>query len=220
MTDDEGLDRAKNNIIRLIQESSEPLQPKRKVPRRTQGNRERLGIQIGDFNRGNVFYIDGSGNTFNMAPEKIVKKVTVKTGDGTLTAEQKRKILDKVSELVGATDAVRKQSPGYGKIWLGLNRHMKVNSYHEIRDTDFDKAMAWLLKQKAVVNGMRSAPKKNPAWRVARYRGTNARCKEFIDGESRMRAYMAKVFGKASQRELTDDELDVLYRHVMGWKRP
>lgn len=65
---------------------------------------------------------------------------------------------------------------------------------------------------------MPSARKKLPDWRMKRYRAINARAKEFPEGEARFRRYAEENFGTGSRRELDDDQLEAVYRHVFGWR--
>jgi len=209
-------EKTEEKIIRLMREGSKP---KRRAPRKKP---EEPKPTISNAGSGKVIYVDGTGNVVGntfVQTEKVVRRTTVKTGDGTLSAEQKFKLKEKVDEAVRILSAVRKTPRTHQQIWSGLNKYMKVNSYHEIKAENFEKAMKWLLSQLAIVNGMSSAAKKSPTWRTTRYRGINARCRNFDGGEERMRNYMAATFDKTSQRDLTDSELEKLYRHIMGWKK-
>lgn len=174
-----------------------------------------------------VIYVDGDGNAIgngnvvnnfiNQPPPR--QKVYVRTGENVLDAQQKRKIMELVYNLAGVAGAVRKTSPQVKQVWTALNRYMSVNSYHEIKQEEFDKAVKWLQRQKGIVNSMPSARTKNPDWRRDHYKGINARAGEFPDGKERYRQYAQERFGSSSLRELSDDQLKAVYRYVMGWHR-
>ena len=161
---------------------------------------------------------NGAINIYNGAP--VEKKITVvKTGDGVLTAAQKAKINALIAEWVEARGAVRRSKPEIAALRSAFNKAMKVNSYAEILQEDFEKALSWLRRQTGIVNSMASAPKKNPNWRVARYRAINTRAKEFPDGELRYRRYADERFGSDSLKSLTDEQLEAVYRYVFGWRQ-
>lgn len=142
----------------------------------------------------------------------------VKTGDGVITAAQKAEINKLFDQLYGVRGAVRKSRAQMGALRKAFNNYMNVNKYDEILEEDFPRAIGWLRRQIAIVNSMPSAPKQSATWRNDRIRAVSARCKQFPDGEARMRAYMKKQFGKASRTDLSDGEMERLYRHVMGWR--
>lgn len=165
--------------------------------------------------------IVGDGNSLNIYNGTPVEKkiVVVKTGDGVLTAAQKAKINALIDEWVEARGAVRRSRAEIAGLRRAFNKAMNVNSYAEILQEDFDKAIAWLRRQTGIVNSMASAPVKNPKWRNGRYRAINARAKEFPDGELRYRRYAEERFGSASLKELSDEHLEAVYRYVFGWRR-
>jgi hypothetical protein len=163
----------------------------------------------------------GIGNTINNTTINITPsppKITtvVKTGDGVLTAQQKAELKTLVADWIAAS-VVRKKPKTYASAWNGLNKHMKVNSYAEIKQEDFDKAVAWLRKQIGTCKSMRSAPKKIPTWRTDKMKAIHARSKEYGLEEWRL-SYMVKRFGKPSMKELSDDDLQALYSAVFHKK--
>lgn len=171
---------------------------------------------VGDAN----FVVSGDGNTVHhfSAPPVIKRVVKVKTGDGVLTAAQKAKINKAFSDWMRVRRIVRKTDPAVGALRKAFNTAMKVNSYHEILQEDFAKALSWIRRHKGVVMSMKSAAAKVPGWRNMRYKAINARAKEYPDGEARFRAYALKRFGTSSLGELDDKQLEAVYRHVIGWK--
>jgi hypothetical protein len=143
-------------------------------------------------------------------------KIIVKTGDGVIDAAQKRRLLELRDSVVEASAAGAKpKTPG--GVMLGLNRYMKVNTYAEILATDFDRAVKWLTRQRAIKTSLPSAKKKLPNWRNGRIKAIHSRCKE-RGWEAWRIAHMLKTFGKESMIDLSDDELEKLYRTVMGKK--
>lgn len=155
-------------------------------------------------------------NYHNVTP--IQPNIIVQTGVGTISAQQKRQLLDWRDKVVEAS-AVRQKPKTPGSVMGALNKYMKVNSYHEILAEDFDKALNWMKKQVGTMHGMKSAPKKIEGWRTNRITAIHARSKEMGIVEWRI-DYMQKKFGKVSLKELDDKELDAVYRAVMAKKSP
>ncbi len=156
-------------------------------------------------------------NIFNPKPEK--KIVKVQTGVNTITAEQKATLHALVNEIVILEKTLKKKPRLHGAVWGALNKHVKVNSYHEIALEKFEAAHSFLIRRRASLINKPSAKKKLPNWRTSKYSAIKARAREFLEGEGRYHVYISAKFQKASLTELTDDELEIVYRYVMNWKR-
>lgn len=175
----------------------------------------------------NTIYVDGNGFA-NMgtigaihyhSTDKLPKPtVVVQTGVGTITAQQKRQLLD-WRDKVAEASVVKQKTKTPGGVMSALNKHMKVNSYHEILAEDFERALNWMKKQVGTMHSMKSAPKKIEGWRTNRIKAIHARSKEKEIIEWRI-DYMQKKFGKTSLKDLDDKELDTVYRAVMAKKLP
>lgn len=170
------------------------------------------GIIIGDGNSVTNHIVN------NPPPTQTV--VNVQTGVGVLTASQKGKINRIFKQWAEMRGIVRKGNAEYAALRGAFNTYMDVNKFDEIRQEDFEKAMKWLRRQTGIVLSMPSARKKLPDWRNKRYTAIMARAKEFSDGEQRFRSYAQERFGSGSLKDLDDTQLDAVYRHVFGWKRP
>lgn len=162
--------------------------------------------------------IIGDGNNINYNSSPSITVVKVQTGVGVLTAAQKAKMNTLIKEWVEARGSVRRSKAEIAALRSAFNRAMNVNSYAEILQEDFERAMTWLRRQTGIINSMPSAPKKNPNWRNTRYRAINARAKEFQDGEIRFRRYAEERYGSGSLKELSDEQLDAVYRYVFSWR--
>jgi hypothetical protein len=121
------------------------------------------GVQIGDIHNHNY-----------QAVEPIKPIVVVQTGVGAIDAQQKRRSLDLRDEIV-KDSVVRNTLKMPGSVITGLNRHMKVNKYDEILAVDFEKALNWMIRLRAILNSARSASKKLHAWRNGRIRAIHSR---------------------------------------------
>lgn len=162
---------------------------------------------------GTVFVGNGNvHNVFNVRPKVTV----VQTGCGVLDAAQKRRLLDLRDQIVGVSRVLEGQQVTPAAVMRRLNSHMNVNSYAEIAAGLFDRAENYLVRWRARLEGMPGATK-SPGWRDRRVQAIHARCKELRCDRWRLN-YMRKVFGKVSVIDLSNDEIDRLYRAVMDRK--
>jgi hypothetical protein len=160
---------------------------------------------------GRDFY-DQSVRIERVLPPPII----VKTGDGVLDAKQKAKLTRLVQDVVD--DSVVKQEPRtHRSIWFQLNRHMKVNSYHEIKQEDFEEAVKFLRRKSAIFRSLKSARKKNPEWRNKQYAAIHARCHQ-LGIDVWLNEYTEKTYGTTHLSALSDDDLEALYQKVMHKK--
>ncbi|EOF6096787.1 hypothetical protein ACK1FP_004293 [Salmonella enterica] len=177
---------------------------------------------------GTVIHIDGAGHAFgsgnlvnhgtiNIGAKQSRPKVVVKTGDGVIDASQKAKIKGLLYEWVDTHNAVKKSNLSYGAAWERLNKYLKTNSYHEIKQENFDKALKYLRTEIGIIRGMASAPKKVEGWRFKTIRAIQARCSE-KGWQLWRKEFMMKNYGKSSLRQFTDSELEKFYRTVMNKK--
>lgn len=155
----------------------------------------------------------GSGNVVNIN-QTIRPKVTVKTGDGVLDAEQKAAITEQIRRWIASQAAVRKKLLTPQAAWAALNKRMRVNSYHEIPSDRFEAAMTWLRQQTGRIQSMPSAPKKDPSFRADAIKFIKARCKQLGDPDLyRVRAQ--ERFGSSSLADLTNEQLQDLRKWLL-----
>lgn len=166
---------------------------------------------------GNVI---GNGNTVTHyhEPAVVQRKTYVKTGDGVLDAAQKAKINALIKEWAATRDAVRKSKAEISTLRYAFNTYMNVNSYHEIKQEDFDKALRWLYRQTGIINSMPSAATKNPNWRNKRYASIKAKCRDLEGGLDRQKIYIKEKYGANSLTELADEQLEASYHHIRRWR--
>lgn len=197
-------DEKKSNVIDLFKSASKPKRVARCKPT--------IAVN-GDSN------IIGNGNTV-IKTERIIHrpKVEVKTGDGVVSAEQKARIQQLVKDWMEARNSVRKSELSYGAAWSAVNKKAGVNSYHEIPAEKFKIVETWLLKQMAIVHSMPSAPAKSTQWRSRRIKGIQSRCTE-LGIQDKRKSYMLKTFGKDSLIQLSDADVERVYRWAMGKHR-
>ncbi|QNT25332.1 hypothetical protein [Ralstonia solanacearum] len=162
---------------------------------------------------GTVFVGNGNvHNVYNVRPRITV----VQTGNGVLDGHQKRRLLDLRDQIAAASRYVDAQAVTPGGVMRRLNQHMRVNSYAEIPADEFGQAETYLVRWRARLEGMPGATR-SPGWRDRRIRAIHTRCRE-LNAEGRRFAYMRKRFGKTSLMDLSNEEVDQVYRAVMDWK--
>lgn len=210
-------DKRKDEMEKLRKEllgSGEKKKPQR--PRRLKSPSTDGGHSVNGDNN-----ITGDGNTVTNhyhAPPVEKKNIIVKTGDGTITAAQQAALKALVDEIVGLEAQLKKYPRSYGAVWGALNTKMDVTRYVEIHQDAFPAAKKFLMRQRAILLSMASAPKKVTKWRTSRYATIKVRAKQFPDGETRYRRYAQEHFGLSSLSDLDDEQLEVVYKHVIGWK--
>ncbi|QOJ20316.1 MAG: hypothetical protein HRU77_06180 [Gammaproteobacteria bacterium] len=166
--------------------------------------------------------VNGNGNMtagrdLNINPI-IQKKVVVKTGEGAINAQQKAEIQTRLKAWIDSHNSVKKTELTYPAAWGKFKKRFKVNSYHELHQDLFEKAVKWLNTQKAIIQSMKSAPKKDPTFRPSAIRFIKARCKELGD-EFCYGDYIQRRFSKTSLADLDDDELRAT-RAYISKKKP
>jgi hypothetical protein len=166
-----------------------------------------------NFHGGTVFVGNGNvHNVYNVRPRITV----VQTGNGVLDAHQKRRLLDLRDQIVAVSRVVDGHGITAAGVMSRLNRHMGVNSYAEIPEDKFAQAETYLVRWRARLEGMPGASR-SPGWRDRRVQAIHARCRE-LDADGRRIAYMRKRWGKTSLIDLSNEQVDKLYRAVMDWK--
>lgn len=198
----------RSKIVRLVREASEGPSPKARPPRRRAAS-DKPAVRIkGDGN------IVGHGNVVALMP-RLVRRTVVKTGDGTVSAQQKAELRRLIDEWMDRRAAIRRTKLSYGAAWSAFNKAMRVNSYHELPARDIDRACAWLRRQIGILGSMPSAPRRIPNLRANRIAAIKARCAKQLGDERAYLPYIAKHFRSTSLTELDDSQIERLYRYVM-----
>ena len=139
-------------------------------------------------------------------------KAVVKPNE-THISDQQKAILTKLINDVVDLEAQLKQKPKtHRSVWMALNAHCKVTSYHLIPYDDYEKAEKYLRMWIGRLNSQKSAPiADNEEWRKRRYAYININTK---DQQDWIDAYLQRNFKTKSLSDLTDSELDKTYRAV------
>lgn len=176
-----------------------------------------------------TIYVNGNGNV--VAGGHVTQNIThiyghhkpaqtkpvVKTADGVLDATQKGELLRLRDEIVDTHNAVHKTKLiTQAAVMISLNRHLGVNTYHEIPMERFGEARSWMQQWAATIRNMKSAPAKVSNWRSKTIVYIKARCKNQLGDDQIYKPYIEKKFQKSSLAQLTDPELQTVKQYVAG----
>ncbi|MCT4554673.1 MAG: ORF6C domain-containing protein [Pelagimonas sp.] len=171
---------------------------------------------------GHVISQSGAGNIINFgnlhlhgqSKSKPAQDDPVDPGGTHISDAQRAKLKALVDDIVLTEGKLKKRPRSYGAVWNALNKHCKVTSYRRIAFEDFEKARTYLQSWRGRLDAMKSAPIKNgDSWRSNKYAYIHANSKEEADAKA-MRAYIKRNFGAGSLTELSNDELERVYRYV------
>lgn len=210
MTDDQ--DDGKISRIRQALVEGSLAKPQEKPRKR--GPKSEASNAIGDVSIGGSHNV--VGNIVNLNPKPARPRVVVQPGDGVITSEQAAQLKALVTDIVALEEKLKRQPATFQAVWSSLNRKMMVSGYREIPALRFDKARSFLHQWMGRLNAAPSAPVKDgDAWRKRRYALIKINSKDAADAAA-LAAYLQRNFAAASLTELSNDELDRVYRYVAG----
>jgi len=152
--------------------------------------------------------IVGDGNTvIHAATVRRINRIDPTRSE--LTEDQKLKLRELINAWIDAhnTIRVRARPLTHAAAWYSFQRKFRVTSYHVLPADRFEEACNWLKTQRARIDGMKTAPKRDPDWRRRQIAYIKARCKNQLGDEYAYLPYITKRFGKTSLADLTDEEL-------------
>lgn len=150
--------------------------------------------------------------------QRHVTRTTVKTEPGVthISEEQKVALQGLVKNVVDAEQKLKQKPRSYQSVWSALNAHCKVSQYALIASADFEKAQKYLNQWMGRLHSMASAPVKDgDTWRKRHYAYIKINSKSPEDALA-VSQYMTKNFKATSLTELSNDQLDQVYRYVAG----
>jgi transcriptional regulator with XRE-family HTH domain len=175
-------------------------------------------VSIAGTNGNVIGVINGGATIHQVNTQRHVQKTIAQVNPGGehISDEQAAALhvlVDKVIE----TEARLKQKPkGYRAVWGALNAHCGVPQYRLIRSADFQKAQKYLHQWIGRLDAMATAPiKDGDAWRKRKYAYIKINSKDDPEVVDR---YIAKNFRASSIAELSNSQLEQLYRYVAGRK--
>jgi hypothetical protein len=163
--------------------------------------------------------IVGHGNTVIHAPV-VRPRIVVPPPPGSITPAQAATIKQLLAEWVTVHNRIKKRPLTWGAAWQRFKKKFNVHSYLALPEERFDEACAWLRQQRAILDGMATAPRKDPAWRARQIAYIKARCKNQLGDERCYQPYIERTFGKTSLSDLDEAELARTKSYIAHKKAP
>lgn len=156
--------------------------------------------------------IVGHGNTIIHAPV-VRPRIVAPPPPGSITPAQAQTLRELLAEWVTVHNRIKERPLSWGAAWEQFKKNFNVHSYLALPSERFEEACSWLRTKRAILDNMKSAPRKDPAWRGRTIAYIKARCKNQLGDEHGYRPYIAR-FGKTSLADLTDAELASTRAHI------
>lgn len=189
------MEEKQDRLLSLVREAAHPANPP--TP----------GVHIAGNNN-----IVGHGNTVIHAPV-VRPRIVASPPPGSITPAQAQTLRELLAEWVTVHNRIKKRPLTWGSAWEQFKKNFNVYSYLALPSERFEEASGWLRKKRAILDNMKSAPLKDPAWRTRTISYIKARCKNQLGDEHAYRPYIAR-FGKTSLADLTDAELARTRAHI------
>lgn len=167
-------------------------------------------ISHGDIHNWGPIILGGTGKP------KI--KVIIHPGPEHIDERQAATLKALVSEIVKLEKLLSRKPCGFGAVWARLTAKCKVTSYHLIKAEQFPKAEKFLREWIGHLSASPAAPENDPRWRSRRFTYIFTNLKK-LNADAILRAQLLARFGSESMKDLSDDELEWVYRLVAGWKK-
>lgn len=184
-----------------------------------------IPVDFANKKRGVIQTINGNANivaggNLHITTERIIHKTRpiVTSGVGVISEDEKVRLKELLYEWVAVHNAIKHRQLTHVSAWSQLNRHGGVTAYALTPAEKFKSQEKWLQQKIATLRSMRSAPKKDAAWRTSRIRGIKTRSKNQLGDEYAYLAYIKKNFCVESLVDLGDEELQKTYLYIMGKK--
>lgn len=199
----------RKRVLELFKESTKPdIKPR--SPRR------KTALPAIHINGDNVQFAGRDINHHHINP-RIVTVVKPQHGIEHITEEQVAELHRLKDEIIRLETLIKKKPVTYQGVWSALNKSMKVGAMRMIPLEKFPKAEKYLREWIGRLNSMPSAPiKDGDAWRKRKYAYIKINSKN--DAKA-VDAYMSKNFDVTSLTELSNDDLDKVYRYVASRKK-
>ncbi|HHQ4570186.1 TPA: helix-turn-helix domain-containing protein [Aeromonas veronii] len=154
------------------------------------------------------------GDTINTQNHTTKVTAEVKPGIEHITEEQAVKLTGLVKTIVELEEKHRQQPRSHRSVWAALNSHCSVTRYRLIPIGSYDKAETYLRQWIGRLSSQKSAPKTdNYEWRKRKYAYIKINC-----SQEWLSSYLKKRFQAESLTDISDSDLDKLYRAVAAQK--
>ncbi len=163
--------------------------------------------------------IVGDGNTVIHA-RQVTHKTVTQPPPGSITPAQAQTLRELLAEWKTVHDRVKKTPLSWGAAWERFKKKFRVNSYLHLPSSRFDEAAGWLRQRRAILDSMKTASRKDPAWRARTIAYIKARCKNQLGDERSYQPYIERTFGKTSLSDLDEAELARTKSYIAHKKAP
>ncbi|TDQ40999.1 ORF6C domain-containing protein [Tepidicella xavieri] len=201
----------KQKLVSLVREAAQPPKKRRAAPRKLAQS-----VRIdGSHN------IVGDGNTVIHA--HAVRQINrIDPTKGELTEAQKSKLTELLNAWISAHNTIRVRAKPltHAAAWSSFKRKFQVTSYHYLPSARYEEALQWLMQKRAQIDGMKTAPMRDPAWRARQIAYIKARCKNQLGDERCYQPYIERTFGKTSLSDLDEAELARTKSYIAHKKAP
>lgn len=174
-------------------------------------------IQIGEIKGGNNI-IGQSGDIILQMAARPKIKVVIQPGPEHITDEQKARLRELVNEVVQLETSIKRIPKRHNVVWGALTASLKCTSYHLIPSSKYLAAEKFLMTWCARLRRTEEAARKDPDWRNSRYRYIYGAAKE-IGRDGEIPQLLVDRYSGRSLKELSDLELEAVYRIVAQWKK-
>lgn len=119
-----------------------------------------------------------------------------------------------VNEIVETEAKLKEKGGSHRAVWAALNRHCGVTQYRLIPAASFDRARKYLNSWMGRLHAMASAPiKDGDSWRKRHYAYIKINSKD-AEARAALERYLADHFSASSITELSNPDLERVYRYV------
>lgn len=170
---------------------------------------------VGD-HASHVFIANENAQIINTQSHRTITKAEVKPGLEHIEDRQAAILQRLVKEIVETEARLKKAPASHRAVWARLNSFCGVPQYRLIKSEDFDRARKYLDQWMGRLHSLASAPVKDgDSWRKRHYSYIKVNSKHPED-DAAVKTYMKANFGADSMTELSNDELEQLYKYVAG----
>ena len=174
-----------------------------------------VGINTGQISHGDIH---NWGPIILGGSPKPKVKVVIQPGPDCIDEEQKNRLKALVAEVVRLEGLVRRTPRSLSSVWVGVNAKAKATSYHLITQANYPRAEKFLREWIGRLSSAKSAHVKDANWRNRKFSYIFTNVKQ-LDADAILRAQLLARYGSESMKDLSDDELEAVYRLVAGWKK-
>lgn len=197
----------KDNIINLLEEAKKRGRIK-KTGSSKKEYKESPAHHQSVIGNGNIV----AGRDVNINKREI-KRVTLEPSPEYITPAQKQTIKEKIAKLVEiGVIAGGEKDKFFAQWWNRLQKRFRVNSYHELHQSQYDEVIKWINQQKAL-NRPKLRRRDNQAWRNDLYSAIYAKARQLKQPKEWVYLVVQERLGKVVESliELGEQDLKRLY---------